>query len=622
MLRPGSTDPTSHDSDKADPAGPHVSGGGADREHSDSVRRVANRDKGRRPEKSALIAACYHRNSTAGQIGNYSQQEAERRLPEVARVHGFEQVEFHLEAGVSGEELHNRPVLQALLHRIGRGEIGALVCQDHTRLARDRDLIDGQLIKQVCRRAGCLIIDEQKVYDLRLDADDLTSDVQFLGAKIQKRQNLRGIVRGLEEEARQTGMVTRRREMFGYDRSTELVDGKARRVQSINQQEAELVRRIYQLALDHGLREVASILNADRRTWRVVKELKQQAKVAARYGGDGALRPWWRQDIHEICTNPLYRGVALWAKPESERRGQHPRSDLMAHVNNVSVEHPELAIVDSDLWLRAQQALANRAARFTTRAIRSMYLYSGILRCPKCGGTMHGFRATHDRHGLRLPTYRCTQWVARGEAVCRGFNIRERSVSAGVLPYLASLLPPDEIEEAISKTLARDGSSDLERRQRSHHRQAITDIELRLQNLRISLEVTSDREEHIRKEERIARLKDDMAAERAALARLDTRRADHRSAAGVLETLGKIGDVAMLEDMGQLQPHLLQQLLRTVFQSLTVEGVHVGKQYGCRILAAEYTDPFVVLLAALDRRDAAGIVAAGEKLPQLVVSAS
>src|SRR6266566_8788410 len=31
---------------------------------------------------------------------------------------------------------------------------------------------------------------------------------------------------------------------------------------------------------------------------------------------------------------------------------------------------------------------------------------------------------------------------------------------------------------------------------------------------------------------------------------------------------------------------------------------------------------FVVLLAALGRRDAAGIVAAGEKLPQLVVSAS
>ncbi len=569
-----------------------------------------------------MIAACYHRNSTAGQIGNYSQQEAERRLPELARQHGFTQVEFHLEAGVSGEELHNRPVLQSLLHRIGRGEIGALVCQDHTRLARDRDLIDGQLIKQVCRRAGCLIIDEQKVYDLRLDADDLTSDVQFLGAKIQKRQNLRGIVRGLEEEARHTGMVTRRREMFGYDRHTELISGKARRIQTINQSEAELVRRIYQLALDHGLREVASILNVDRRTWRVVKELKQHAKVAARYGGDGTHRPWWRQDIQEICTNPLYRGVAVWAKPESERRGQRPRSELMAHVNSVVVEHPELAIVEPDLWFQVQRALANRSARFTTRAIRSTYLYSGIIRCPKCGGTMHGFRATHDRHGLRLPTYRCTQWVARGEAVCRGFNIRERAVSAGLLPYLANLLPSAEIETAISQTLAREGGSELERRQRSRHRLAIADVERRVDNLRLSLEVTSDREEHIRKEARIAHLKEEMVAHRAALAQLDSRRADHRSAAGILETLGKIGDATMLHEMADLQPNLLQQLVRAVFESVTVEAFHVGRRYSCRIVATEYTDPFAVLLAAVNRRDAAGIVAAGEKLPRLVVSAS
>ena len=568
-----------------------------------------------------MIAACYHRNSTAGQIGNYSQQEAERRLPELARSHSFPQVEFHLEAGVSGEELHNRPVLQALLHRIERGEIGALICQDHTRLARDRDLIDGQLIKQVCRRAGCLIIDEQKVYDLRIDADDLTSDVQFLGAKIQKRQNLRGIVRGLEEEARQTGMVTRRREMFGYDRHTELVDGKARRVQSINLKEAEQVRRIYELVLDHGPREVASILNADPSVWRPVKEAKQRVKAAARYGGDGTSRPWWNQDIREICTNPLYRGVALWAKPENERRGQRPRSDLMAHVNNVTVEHPELAIVQSDLWHQAQQALASRAARFTRRGVRSSYLYSGILRCPKCHGTTSGLRATHDRHGLRLPTYRCTQWAARGKAVCTGFNIRERTVTAGVLPYLANLLPRAEIEDAIAKALSSDGSSELERRQRARRTHAMAEVQQRIDNLRMSLEVTSDRDEHIRKEARIARLKEEMVVHGEALGQLDARRADHRSAAAILDSLGKIGDVAMLDQMVRRQPQLFQLLARTVFQSLTVEGFHIGRKYSCRVVAVDYTDSFAMLLAAVNQRDAAGILAASEQLPQLMVSA-
>jgi hypothetical protein len=294
----------------------------------------------------------------------------------------------------------------------------------------------------------------------------------------------------------------------------------------------------------------------------------------------------------------------------------------MAHVNNITVEHPELAIVDSDLWFRAQQAQENRSARYSSRAVRSSYLYSGILRCPKCTGTMHGFKATHDRHGLRLPTYRCTQWAARGKAVCSGLNIRERAVSAGVFPYLASLLPQREIEQAIAHALSRDGSSELERRQRARHTKAIVETQQRLENLRLSLEVTSDREEHVRKGLRIARLKEEIAAHTDALARLDLRRADHRSSATVLETLGKIADVTMLDDLARLQPQLLQQLLRAVFQSLAVVGFHVGRRYSCRVVAVEYTDSFALLMTAVNGQDAAGIIAAGDQLPRLVRSAS
>ena len=568
-----------------------------------------------------MIAACYHRNSTAGQIGNYSQQEAERRLPELARAHGFPQVEFHLEAGVSGEELHNRPVLQGLLRRIERGEIGALVTQDHTRLARDRDLIDGQLIKQVCRRAGCLIIDEQKVYDLRIDADDLTSDVQFLGAKIQKRQNMRGLMRGLEEEALQTGMVTRRAQLIGYDRHTELIDGKARRVQSINQQEAEVVRRIYELALDRGIREISSMLNQDQGTWRPVKEAHQQPRAAARYGGDGTRRPWWAQDIKSICTNPIYRGVAVWARPDGDPRTRRPRSDLLAHLNNIAVEHPEMAIVDSELWFRVQEAMANRAKRFKARAVASTYAYSGILRCLRCGGQMHGCRGVADRRGTRVPIYRCTTNTLQGKSMCPGSQIYEKVVNAGVMPYLASLLPAAQIEEAVARALAKDESSELERRQRARYTGAIAEIQQRIDNLRLSLEVTSDREEHVRKEARIARLKDETAAHQSGLDRLDARRADHKSAAAVLRVLGKIGDAAMLEQMAGLQPRLFQQLLRTVFQFITVESFHVGKRYSCRVVASDYTEAFSVLVAAVNRRDAAGILAAGEQFPQLMVTA-
>jgi hypothetical protein len=233
---------------------------------------------------------------------------------------------------------------------------------------------------------------------------------------------------------------------------------------------------------------------------------------------------------------------------------------------------------------------------------------------------MHGCRGVSDRRGTRVSMYRCTRNTLRGKSMCRGTQIYEKVVNAGVMPYLAGLLPPTEIEEAISRTLARDGASELEQRQRARHTAAMGDIQQRLDNLRLSLEVTSDREEHVRKEARIARLKEQMTAHQTALDQVQARRADHQSAASVLRIVGNIGEVTMLEQLARSEPRMFQQLLRAVFESITVEGFHVGKRYSCRVVAADYTEPFAVLLEAVQRRDIAGIVAAGHQL-RLVASA-
>ncbi len=60
----------------------------------------------------------------------------------------------------------------------------AIVVQHLDRLSRDQDQMDGRIIREVCREAGCLVITPDKTYDFAAsDADDDLADVQFLMAK-------------------------------------------------------------------------------------------------------------------------------------------------------------------------------------------------------------------------------------------------------------------------------------------------------------------------------------------------------------------------------------------------------------------------------------------------------
>ena len=158
------------------------------------------------------IAVIYDRASTPNQRDNYSRQDA-ARLHELAERLGYK---WELRQEIkSGENLVNRPVMRQLLEDIADGKVGAIICQDFTRLSRDEDGIDGRIIRQACRDNDCLIITPDKTYDFTLDVDDDLADIGFLIGKIQKRQNLKAMTKGLLEKARQ-GKVLPTTEKLGY----------------------------------------------------------------------------------------------------------------------------------------------------------------------------------------------------------------------------------------------------------------------------------------------------------------------------------------------------------------------------------------------------------------------
>src|SRR5687767_10740575 len=145
-------------------------------------------------------AVVYDRASTINQRDNFSRADA-ARLVEYAESLGY-RAEFRREVK-SGEDLVNRPVMRQLLREVADGQVAAIVVQHLDRLSRDQDQIDGRVIRQICRDAGCVVITRDKTFDFAADADDDLADVQFLIAKFQKRAILRQTVAGMKEAARQ-----------------------------------------------------------------------------------------------------------------------------------------------------------------------------------------------------------------------------------------------------------------------------------------------------------------------------------------------------------------------------------------------------------------------------------
>jgi DNA invertase Pin-like site-specific DNA recombinase len=103
------------------------------------------------------------------------------------------------------------------------------------------------------------------------------------------------------------------------------------------------------------------------------------------------------------------------------------------------------AIVDDDTWLRVRDHV--RSHRNLPRQASRTHLLTGLLRCPRCGGRMHG-----RRQGARTRDYECM-------ANLRGANVATRTCTYSALApqvdnlVLAEVLPTVEIATEVLPSL-------------------------------------------------------------------------------------------------------------------------------------------------------------------------
>lgn len=170
-------------------------------------------------------------------------------------------------------------------------------------------------------------------------------------------------------------------------------------------------------------------------------DLTSSDPPAGRAGGRG----WGQSTVRAILQNERYVGRWVWNKRKFIRRPneKNRRAVLRPREEWRVQEHPELAIVPSDLWQQVQERFKTRKTFSRGRAPgegRVPHLLSGMLRCGRCNSHLSIISAKM-KNGVRYANYGCSAYHTKGKTICaNGLCVSERKVTTAVIDTIRGML--------------------------------------------------------------------------------------------------------------------------------------------------------------------------------------
>ena len=377
-------------------------------------------------ERQRLVA--YYRYS--GGSGQTEQSiEGQRRDCEAwAKAHGLSICHEYIDRHISGKT-DNRAQFQRMMDDSDKGAFDMLICWKTDRLARNR--YDSAVYKNRLRKNGVKI-----VYAAETSVEGpegiileglMESLAEYYSAELS--QKLR---RGIRESALKC-------KCLGGYRALGLTADKDRNY-VIDESQAPTVRYIFE---QYAAGQSASA---------IVKDLNAKGLRTA----TGGL--FNKNSVLRIITNEQYIGTYI------------------SKAHDVRVENAIPAIIDRELWEKAQAVVRRNRAGRSPRAGRASYILSGKLFCGCCNSTMKGV-CGYGRHGDKYHYYSCS---ARSSHECDKKNIEKEYLESFVTSSTAQyVLAPDRLETIVDKIL------ELQQREQNRHDPEIDMLKAELaENLR------------------------------------------------------------------------------------------------------------------------------------------
>jgi len=329
-------------------------------------------------------AVVYLRQSTADQVQhNLESQRRQYALADRARALGWQEVAvIDDDLGRSGGGVH-RPGFERMLAMLCEGNIGAVLCIEASRLARNGR--DWHTLLEFCRLVDALIIDEDGIYDARQTNDRLLLGMKGTLSEMELSTLRQRSYEALMQKARRGELHTS--VAIGYVRTSD------------DRLEIDPDRRIRK-ALERvfvKFRELGSI--------RQVLIWFRQERIelpAVAYGAAGRAVLWKLpvyNVVHHILSNPVYAGAYVFGRTKTVTRIEQGRKRSVAGLRvpqeqwHVLIPDHHEAYIDWDEYQANQRQITHNAA-MKGRLVRGPArgggaLLAGLVRCGHCGRKFH-----------------------------------------------------------------------------------------------------------------------------------------------------------------------------------------------------------------------------------------
>ncbi len=408
------------------------------------------------PDHLARQAYVYVRQSTPDQLlHNHESRRRQYGLAERARQLGWSDVVVvDDDLGRSGGGI-TRPGFERLLVAICEARVGIVLAVEASRLARNGR--DWHTLLEFCGLVGCLLADEDGVYDVRLPNDRL-----LLGMKGTMSEMELSILR---------------------QRSLEALRQKARRGELYTTVAIGYVKiRHDRIEMDPDLRvrEAIGLVFRKFAEFQSIRQVhlwlrQERIRLPALDYSAGCRQTVWKLPVYNslrhILINPIYGGAYAFGRTVSRVSVRDGRKRVASGCRRAQAdwevlisEHHEGYISWAEFG-RNQQLIADNAngkgmmARGAVR--RGESLLAGLLRCGHCGRRLHVSYSGTDGFCVR---YNCRgAHVNHGTEPCISFGgIR---VDAAVAAEVLRVLAPLGIDSALRAIEARRSDGMEQRRQ-------------------------------------------------------------------------------------------------------------------------------------------------------------
>ena len=359
-------------------------------------------------------AVVYVRQSTPQQVqSNLESQRRQYELVDVARRRGFANVEIiDDDLGRSASGAVERPGFDRLVAALCAGQIGAVLCFDASRLARNGR--DWHHLLELCGLVDARVIDLDGVYDPCRPNDRL-----LLGMKGSISEFELGIIRSRMYDAVRS--KAKRGELristpigYNWDRHLGLGFDPDRRLQ-------EVIRLVF-----HKFRELGSARQV--LLWMASQNIHFPYPSNGRSLTSFEWRPIRYRNVISILKNPFYAGVYVYGKSEKRTAiidgrarktyGHHKPMDAWdvfikghheGYISWMEYERNQ-ALLAGNTYGRVGDTKSGRGGRA---------LLAGLICCARCGRRLNVvYNGRYPR-----PVYRCDRSnLQLGQRRCFGFG--------------------------------------------------------------------------------------------------------------------------------------------------------------------------------------------------------